>query len=108
MQSMDQPPRRPGRGEGPDLRDTDPLEDVRAELEEIEELTGRIGDLTAVLRDGLTPEQFRVAWELRDAVERLTLAERLLLERRMADELARLLPRSSNAMQAVTDLRTGV
>jgi hypothetical protein len=84
-----------------ELGDTAPLEDVRAELEEIEAVAGTIGDLTALLQARLTPEHFRLVWELRDAVERLALAEQLLLGRRLADELARRLPGSSPALQAV-------
>jgi hypothetical protein len=71
------------------LGDTARLEDVRAELGEIEAIAREIDDLTAVLRARLTPGQFRLAWALRDAVERLAVAEGLLRERRLADDLAR-------------------
>jgi hypothetical protein len=86
---------------GPEFGDMVPLEAVRAEIEEIESLDRSIGDLTALLRTRLSPEQFRLVWELRDAVERLAVAEGLLRERRLADELAHHLPRSSAAMWAV-------
>jgi hypothetical protein len=78
-----------------------PFEGVRTEIEEIEEIDRCIGDLTALLRARLAPEDFRFVWELRDAVERLAVAERLLLDWRLADELVRHLPRSSAAMRAV-------
>ena len=41
-----------------------------------------------MLRARLAPGDFRLVWELRDAVERLALAEELLRERRPADERA--------------------
>jgi len=79
---------RSGRGQGGHLRDTLPLEAVHAEIEEIERTASSIEDLTAVLRARLAPGDFRLVWELRDAVERLALAEELLRERRPADERA--------------------
>ena len=91
----------PGHDAPPALGDTARLEDVRAELGELEAIAREIDDLTAVLRARLTPEQFRAAWALRDAVERLAIAEALLRDRRLADSLARHLPGSSPAMQAM-------
>jgi len=98
---MNQSRRYFGRSPMPEFDDLALLEDVRAELEAIEAHAREIGDLTALLRAHLTPEHFRLAWELRDAVERLAVAEALLRERRLADELARHLPDSSPAMQTV-------
>jgi hypothetical protein len=71
------------------------------ELEEIEALDRQIADLTTLLRAHLTPEHFRLVWALRDAVERLAIAEELLRDRRLADELAHHLPGSSLAMRAM-------
>jgi len=99
--NMEQSRRCSGRDRGPELGDTVPLEDVRAEIEEIEGIAEAIGGLTALLRARLTPEHFRLVWELQDAVECLGLAERQLLERRLADELAHHLPRSSAAMRVL-------
>ena len=98
---MEQPDGRSRRGRRAEVDDTVPFEGVRAEIEEIEGIDRCIGDLTALLRARLTPEDFRLVWELRDAVERLAVAERLLLDRRLADELVLHLPRFSAAMQVV-------
>jgi hypothetical protein len=101
----------PSRGGGdrplPEFGDLARLEDVRAELGEIEALAREIDDLTAALRARLTPGQFRLAWALRDATERLAVAEELLRERRLADDLARHLSGSSPAMQAMRRHRLG-
>jgi hypothetical protein len=67
-----------------ELGDTAPLAAVYADLEAIEALDREIGDLTAVLRARLTPEQFKLVWALRDAVERLEIAEGILRERQPA------------------------
>jgi hypothetical protein len=85
----------------PDLSDVAPLDEVRAEIEEIEALGRRISDLTAVLRARLTPEHFRLAWALRDAVESLAIAEGLLRDRRLAGHLTRHLPTHSAALEAL-------
>jgi hypothetical protein len=81
--------------------DTTPLDAVRAELDAIEAHAREVGDLTAGLRARLTPEDFRLVWALRDAVERLALAEGLLRDRWLADELARHLPASSPALRVI-------
>ena len=104
---MNRSRRDPGPDAMPALGDTARLEDVRAELGEIEAIAREIDDLMAVLRARLTPEQFRLAWALRDAGERLAIAEELLRERRLADDLARHLPGSSPAMQALRRHRLG-
>jgi hypothetical protein len=64
--------------------DTVPLATVRADLAVIESLDREIADLTAVLRSRLSPEQFVLVWALRDAVERIGIAESLLREGRPA------------------------
>jgi hypothetical protein len=58
---------------------------VRADLAVIEALDREIDDLTSVLRAHLSPEQFRLVWALRDAVERMGIAEALLREQLPAD-----------------------
>lgn len=63
---------------------TVPLAAVREDLAVIEALDREIADLTAVLRSRLSPEQFRLVWALRDAVERVGIAESLLREGRPA------------------------
>src|SRR5207244_291776 len=75
-----------------------PLGEVQAELEPIEALALEIGDLTAMLRALLSPEQFRLVWSLQDAVERLGLAEGILREHRLIDGLARHLPDSATTI----------
>ena len=64
-----------------ELSGTAPLADVRADLEAVETLIHEIDDLTALLRVHLPPEQFKLVWCLRDAVERLGIAEDILRER---------------------------
>ena len=85
----------------PALGDLARLEDVRAELEAIEAMAGTIGDLTALLRACLPPEHFRLVWALRDTIECHAIAEELLRERRLVDDLARHLPAASPAMRVV-------
>ena len=74
---------------------------VQKELEPIETLSREIGDLTGLLKVVLTADQFKLVWSLRDAVERLALAEELLREREMLDALAQHLPASADAIRAV-------
>ena len=76
------------------------LEDVRADVGEIEAIDRRVNDLTAALRARLTPEQFRLVWALRDAAECLAAAEGLLRGRLLLAALARHLPGSSPALRA--------
>ena len=93
-----------GHAEGrppPALGDLARLGDVRAELAEIESLSRQAEDLAAALRARLAPEDFRLVWSLRDAVERLALAEGLLRDRRLADDLARHLPGTSPVLRAM-------
>jgi hypothetical protein len=85
----------------PALGDLARLGDVRAELAEIEALSRQADDLSAALRARLAPEDYRLVWSLRDAFERLALAERLLRDRRLADELARRLPSRSPVLRAM-------
>jgi hypothetical protein len=99
---MEQSGHHSGRSPQPELGDTVPLEDVRAELEAIEAMAGTIGDLTSLLRARLPPEHFRLVWALRDTIERQAIAEELLRERRLVDVLARHLPATSPAMRAVS------
>ena len=87
---------------GPEaLRGLVPLRVVQEELEPIETLGREIGDLTGLLKAVLAPDQFKLVWSLRDAVERLALAEELLRERQMLDALAQHLPASADAIGAV-------
>ena len=88
----------------PRLGDLAMLGDVRSELEEIEALSRQADDLTVALRARLEPEEFRLVWALRDAVERLALAEGLLRDRRLAEELARHLPGPSPALRVMRRL----
>ncbi len=83
------------------LGDLAKLEDVRAELEEIEALGRQVADLTAALRARLTPEQFQLVWALRDAAECLATAELTLRDRQLADHLARELPARSAGLEAI-------
>ena len=83
------------------LSDLAKLEDVRAELEEIEALGRQVADLTAALRARLTPEQFQLVWALRDAAECLATAELILRDRQLADHLARELPARSTGLEAI-------
>lgn len=85
----------------PELSDLARLAEVRAELGELEAIAREIADLTALLRARLAPDQFRLAWALREAVERLAVAEELLRARRLADTLARHVPAVSPELQAM-------
>jgi hypothetical protein len=98
---MERARRYPGREAPPEFGDTAALEEVRLELAEIEGLAREISDLTAGLRARLTPEEFRQVWALRDAVERLALAEGLLRDRRLLDELEHHLPFRLPALRAM-------
>jgi hypothetical protein len=71
------------------LGDTVPLAAVRADIEVIEALDREIIHLTALLQARLSPEQFKLVWSLRDAVERVAIAEGLLRERLPAAEPVR-------------------
>jgi len=77
-----------------------PLEQVQTELEPIEAIEREVRDLTAVLRARLSPEHFRLVWALRDAVERLGMADALWRQRLFLDDLARHLPDIADALQA--------
>jgi hypothetical protein len=78
-----------------------PLHVVQEDLEPIETLSREIGDLTRLLKVVLTPNQFKLVWSLRDAVERLALAEELLRQRQMLDALVQHLPASADAIHGV-------
>jgi hypothetical protein len=77
------------------------LNDVRAELAELEVLDRQVADLTALLRGRLAPEEFRLVWALRDAVECRAVAEALLHDRRRAGRSARELPADPAALRAL-------
>jgi hypothetical protein len=79
-----------------------PLEQARAELEPLEAVEREVRDLTALLRARLSPEQFRLVWALRDAVERLGMADARWQHQRFVDDLARHLPDSAAVLHAVS------
>jgi hypothetical protein len=82
---------------------TVPLADVAPELAQLETLEREAADLVAILRATLPPDQFRLAWALRDAEERRGLVERRLAERHLRDGLARHLPAHAPAIRATAD-----
>ncbi len=79
---------------------TVPLASVAPELDRIESLEREVADLVTNLRATLPPDQFRLAWALRDAEERRGLVERQLAERQLVDGLARHLPVHAPAIRA--------
>ena len=85
----------------PELGDQARLEDVRAELAEIEALDRRVDDLMAALRARLPAGEFRLVWALRDATECLVTAELILRDRRLARYLAREFPARSAGLEAI-------
>lgn len=78
-----------------------PLEAVEAELIPLDALSREVDDLTSVLQSRLSPDQFRLVWSLRDAVERLALADEVLRERVLIDLLAQHLPDSERTIRAL-------
>ena len=98
---MDHSRRRAADDPGPEYHDLAPLDEVRTELAELEELDRQVADLTAALRARLAPEQFRLVWALRDVVECRMIAGGLLRDRRLAGGLARELPARSAALEAL-------
>jgi len=62
---------------------------VRADVKTIETLSHDIDDLTAFFRRYLPAEQVKLVWSLRDAVERLGIAEDILRERQRAADVVR-------------------
>jgi hypothetical protein len=76
------------------------LEAVRPDLERIEALERRAGDLVAALRAALPPAQFAAVWALRDAEEALGILGRDLGERALVEALARALPAHAAAIRA--------
>jgi len=83
-----------------ELGDMASFHDVQAELGPIESLAHEIRDLTTALQASLPPEQFRLVWKLRDAVERLALAEEVLHEQHLLDSLIRHLPDCAATIRA--------
>jgi len=83
---------------------------MRAVLAALEALEEEVQHREAHLRALLPPEQFRLAWALRDAEERLGLAERLLAERWLLKRLIRRLPAHEAPIRAAVRrlLREGV
>ena len=53
-----------------------------------------------MLRTVVSPDVFELAWTLRDAEQRLALAERMLAERRLVEALARRLPAQAALIRA--------
>ena len=98
---MDQLRRRPDGEPILNLDDTLPLEAVRTELEGAERLAQTVRDLTRLLEVRLAPDEFRLVWALRDAVEQLALADELLRRAQLANVLARYLPPSAPAHVAL-------
>ena len=84
-----------------------PLVKVRADLETLEAIEDEIEQRVAELRAILPPGDFRRTWALRDAEQRLGLAERLLAERRLVEALARCIPEHAAAIRAVAGQRAG-
>ena len=86
------------------------LATMRAVLAALEALEEEVQHREAHLRALLPPEQFRLAWALRDAEERHGQAERLLAIHRLADELVRQLPAHEAPIRAAVRwlLREGV
>jgi hypothetical protein len=72
----------------------------RAALAELEALEDELRQRAAHLRARLAPDEFRLAWELRDAEERHGQAERLLTIHRLAAELMRELPAHAATIRA--------
>ena len=85
----------------PELGDLARLDSVRAELAEVEALARQVADLTALLRARLAPEEFRLVWTLRDAIECLITAETVLRDRRLAGRLTREFPTHSVGLEAI-------
>jgi hypothetical protein len=92
----------PCRGCTPDgvIKDTLPLADARNDLELVESCQRKVRDITAALRFTLSPEDFRLVWELRDAEETLGLAETGIRQRQLVDALAHHLPSAELAIRA--------
>jgi hypothetical protein len=79
---------------------TVPLAAVRRELEKVEALERELAARGAELRALLSPEQVRLVWALRDAEQRLALAEQDLRAQRLVDALAHHLPDHATTIRA--------
>ena len=86
---------------------TAPLAEVRDDLAVLEALEREVADRAAHLRAVLPPALFRLAWALRDAEERHGLAERLLTQRRLVDDLLRALPAHAGTIRATARRHLG-
>jgi len=84
-----------------DCGDITPVDDVRGQFELIESMSSEIRDLTVRLKARVKPEEFRLVWALRDAVERLAIAEEMARERQLIDGLAQHLPDAADTIEAL-------
>jgi hypothetical protein len=75
------------------------FESVKTELAPVDALSREVDDLTGVLQARLAPDQFRLVWSLRDAVERLALADEMLRGRVLIDVLAHHFPSSERTIR---------
>lgn len=82
-----------------ELGDLARLADVATELEKIETLDRQAQSLTALLRGRLSEPEFKLVWKLVDTLEQLTLAERVMGERRLLNSLIHHLPASASAIR---------
>ncbi len=83
---------------------TVPLAAVRDDLEAVEAaeaLEREVAARSAKVRMLLSPEQVRSVWALRDAEQRLALAEQDLREHSLVDGLARHLPEHAPTVHAL-------
>ena len=82
------------------LGPTAPLAEVRADLGDLETIEDEVRQRAAALRALLPLDHFRLVWALQDAEQRLGLAERLLAEYNLVEELVRRLPDHAAAIRA--------
>ncbi len=80
-----------------------PHAQVRAEVGDVEALERRIGDLVGALRSALPPEYFRLVWELKDAEEKVGIAERAVRDRCLVEALVRHVPERGSSIRSAAD-----
>ncbi len=84
-----------------ELGNTAPLAAVRGDLAALEVLEWEVAARAAALRALLSPEHARLVWALRDAEQRLALADQDLREHALVDEVARHLPEHATTVRAI-------